>query len=53
MTLMNCTASGHFGVRTVFVIDIFAAMAVFLASKHGQNIAGQTINVDGGYAMHW
>jgi NAD(P)-dependent dehydrogenase (short-subunit alcohol dehydrogenase family) len=30
-----------------------AAMAVFLASKRGQNIAGQTINVDGGYVMHW
>ena len=30
-----------------------AAMAVFLASKQGQNIAGQTINVDGGYVMHW
>ena len=29
------------------------AMAVFLASKQGQNIAGQTINVDGGYVMHW
>lgn len=25
-----------------------AAMAVFLASKQGQ-----TINVDGGYVMHW
>jgi NAD(P)-dependent dehydrogenase (short-subunit alcohol dehydrogenase family) len=30
-----------------------AAMAVFLASKRGHNIAGQTINVDGGYVMHW
>jgi NAD(P)-dependent dehydrogenase (short-subunit alcohol dehydrogenase family) len=30
-----------------------AAMAVFLASKHGRNITGQTINVDGGYVMHW
>ncbi len=30
-----------------------AAMAVFLASKQGQNVAGQTINVDGGYVMHW
>jgi 2-hydroxycyclohexanecarboxyl-CoA dehydrogenase len=30
-----------------------AAMAVFLASKPGQNVAGQTINVDGGYVMHW
>jgi NAD(P)-dependent dehydrogenase (short-subunit alcohol dehydrogenase family) len=30
-----------------------AAMSVFLASKQGQNIAGQTINVDGGYVMHW
>ena len=30
-----------------------AAMAVFLASKQGQNITGQTINVDGGFVMHW
>jgi 2-hydroxycyclohexanecarboxyl-CoA dehydrogenase len=30
-----------------------AAMAVFLASQQGQNIVGQTINVDGGYVMHW
>jgi 2-hydroxycyclohexanecarboxyl-CoA dehydrogenase len=31
----------------------FAAMAVFLASKQSRNIVGQTINVDGGYVMHW
>jgi 2-hydroxycyclohexanecarboxyl-CoA dehydrogenase len=30
-----------------------AAMAVFLASERGGNITGQTINVDGGYVMHW
>jgi 2-hydroxycyclohexanecarboxyl-CoA dehydrogenase len=30
-----------------------AAMAVFLASRQGSNITGQTINVDGGYVMHW
>ncbi len=30
-----------------------AAMAVFLASKQAKNITGQTINVDGGYVMHW
>jgi 2-hydroxycyclohexanecarboxyl-CoA dehydrogenase len=30
-----------------------AAMAVFLASRRGHNITGQTINVDGGYVMHW
>jgi 2-hydroxycyclohexanecarboxyl-CoA dehydrogenase len=30
-----------------------AAMAVFLASDQGRNITGQTINVDGGYVMHW
>ncbi len=29
-----------------------ASMAVFLASARGQNITGQTINVDGGYVMH-
>jgi 2-hydroxycyclohexanecarboxyl-CoA dehydrogenase len=30
-----------------------AAMAVFLASEGGRNITGQTINVDGGFVMHW
>ncbi|HKB37250.1 MAG TPA: SDR family oxidoreductase [Gemmataceae bacterium] len=30
-----------------------AAMAVFLASECGKNITGQTINVDGGFVMHW
>ncbi len=30
-----------------------AAMAVFLASTRANNVTGQTINVDGGYVMHW
>lgn len=30
-----------------------AAMAVFLASARAANITGQTINVDGGFVMHW
>ena len=30
-----------------------AAMAVFLASTSPRNITGQTINVDGGFVMHW
>jgi len=30
-----------------------AAMAVFLASPRAGNITGQTINVDGGFVMHW
>lgn len=30
-----------------------AAMALFLASARANNITGQTINVDGGYVMHW
>jgi 2-hydroxycyclohexanecarboxyl-CoA dehydrogenase len=30
-----------------------AAMTVFLASPRAKNITGQTINVDGGFVMHW
>lgn len=30
-----------------------AAMAVLLASRRGRNITGQTINIDGGFVMHW
>ena len=30
-----------------------AALAVFLASDRGRNICGQTLNVDGGFVMHW
>lgn len=30
-----------------------AAAAVFLASERARNIAGQTLNVDGGWVMHW
>ena len=30
-----------------------AAMTVFLASPRCKNVTGQTINVDGGFVMHW
>ena len=30
-----------------------AAMAVFLASPRARNVTGQTVNVDGGFVMHW
>jgi 2-hydroxycyclohexanecarboxyl-CoA dehydrogenase len=30
-----------------------ANLAVFLASPRAHNITGQTMNVDGGYVMHW
>lgn len=30
-----------------------ASMAVFLASERAGNVTGQTVNVDGGYVMHW
>jgi NAD(P)-dependent dehydrogenase (short-subunit alcohol dehydrogenase family) len=33
--------------------DDIAAMAVFLASERAANVTGQSINVDGGYVMHW
>lgn len=30
-----------------------AALTVFLASARARNITGQTLNVDGGWVMHW
>jgi NAD(P)-dependent dehydrogenase (short-subunit alcohol dehydrogenase family) len=30
-----------------------AALAVFLASDRAANVTGQTMNVDGGFVMHW
>jgi NAD(P)-dependent dehydrogenase (short-subunit alcohol dehydrogenase family) len=30
-----------------------AAMAIFLASSRAKNVTGQTVNVDGGFVMHW
>lgn len=30
-----------------------AALALFLASDRAANITGQTLNVDGGFVMHW
>lgn len=33
--------------------DDMARMAVFLASPCAKNVTGQTINVDGGFVMHW
>lgn len=30
-----------------------AAAVVFLASARAENVTGQTINVDGGFVMHW
>jgi NAD(P)-dependent dehydrogenase (short-subunit alcohol dehydrogenase family) len=30
-----------------------ASLAVFLASDHAATITGQTINIDGGWVMHW
>lgn len=33
--------------------DDIAAMIVFLSSDKAENVTGQTINVDGGFVMHW
>jgi NAD(P)-dependent dehydrogenase (short-subunit alcohol dehydrogenase family) len=30
-----------------------AAMIVFLSSDRAKEVTGQTINVDGGFVMHW
>lgn len=46
-------------VRTVIPLkrwqtpEDIAELAVFLASDKAQNITGQTLNVDGGWVMHW
>ena len=46
-------------VRTVIPLkrwqtpEDIAEYAVFLASAKAQNITGQTLNVDGGWVMHW
>jgi NAD(P)-dependent dehydrogenase (short-subunit alcohol dehydrogenase family) len=33
--------------------DDIASMIVFLSSERAKAVTGQTINVDGGYVMHW
>lgn len=33
--------------------DDIAAMIVFLSSARAEQVTGQTINVDGGFVMHW
>lgn len=30
-----------------------ADMVVFLSSERARQVTGQTINVDGGFVMHW
>jgi 2-hydroxycyclohexanecarboxyl-CoA dehydrogenase len=48
-----------FKVRTVVPLgrwqtpEDIASMIVFLSSERAANITGQTINVDGGFVMHW
>jgi 2-hydroxycyclohexanecarboxyl-CoA dehydrogenase len=34
-------------------VEDVASMCVFLASDRCRNVTGQTINVDGGFVMHW
>jgi 2-hydroxycyclohexanecarboxyl-CoA dehydrogenase len=33
--------------------EAIADMIVFLASPRAEHVTGQTINVDGGFVMHW
>jgi 2-hydroxycyclohexanecarboxyl-CoA dehydrogenase len=33
--------------------DDIASMIVFLSSDRANQVTGQTINVDGGFVMHW
>ena len=34
-------------------LDSIADMIVFLSSDRAAHVTGQTINVDGGFVMHW
>lgn len=34
-------------------VEDVAALAVWLASSRAKNVTGQTMNVDGGFVMHW
>ena len=34
-------------------MEDIAEMVVFLSSERAGEVTGQTINVDGGYVMHW
>jgi NAD(P)-dependent dehydrogenase (short-subunit alcohol dehydrogenase family) len=34
-------------------VDAVADMIVFLSSVRAEHVTGQTINVDGGFVMHW
>jgi 2-hydroxycyclohexanecarboxyl-CoA dehydrogenase len=34
-------------------VQDIADMVVFLSSDRAKQVAGQTINVDGGFVMHW
>jgi 2-hydroxycyclohexanecarboxyl-CoA dehydrogenase len=33
--------------------EAIADMVVFLSSDRAGEVTGQTVNVDGGYVMHW
>ena len=43
--------AGAFSNEGAHVAQNIAALPVFLASPHAQNITGQTLNVDGGFVM--
>jgi 2-hydroxycyclohexanecarboxyl-CoA dehydrogenase len=40
-------------LRTWQTADDIADMVVFLSSARSRQVTGQTINVDGGFVMHW
>ena len=40
-------------MTSMVLANAFGGVALFLASPRAHNVTGQTVNVDGGWVMHW